>query len=209
MSRQVGAVLAKNYAIMSTGANDVPKFGGGLYWPEFNEAKGSYEDFPNGRDYVRGHDSNAKQKNQIIEDILGKLPKNSQGKVKKVLQDSLIQDITEYGRVVHAEMEAILACARTQTSTQDANIYCTTFPCHNCAKHIIASGIKRVVYIEPYPKSKAYEFHSESISSDYNDSGKVLFEPFIGIGPRVYFNLFSLVNGNGNKIKEKIAMVMC
>lgn len=203
LSRQVGAVLAKNYAIMSTGANDVPKFGGGLYWPEFNEAKGSYEDFPNGRDYVRGYDSNAKQKNQIIEDILGKLPKNSQGKVKKVLQDSLIQDITEYGRVVHAEMEAILACARTQISTQDANIYCTTFPCHNCAKHIIASGIKRVVYIEPYPKSKAYEFHSESISSDLNDSEKVLFEPFIGIGPRVYFNLFSLVNGYGRKIKRK------
>ncbi|MCZ5321339.1 hypothetical protein O5699_00900 [Escherichia coli] len=31
LSRQVGAVLAKNYAIMSTGANDVPKSGGGLY----------------------------------------------------------------------------------------------------------------------------------------------------------------------------------
>ncbi|MDN3612645.1 hypothetical protein QWZ16_23945 [Vibrio ostreicida] len=26
------------------------------------------------------------------------------------------------------------------------------FPCHNCAKHIVASGIKRVVYVEPYPK---------------------------------------------------------
>ena len=61
----------------------------------------------------------------------------------------------------------------------------------------------RRVLIRTLPKSKAYEFHSESISSDYNDSGKVLFEPFIGIGPRVYFNLFSLVNGNGNKIKRK------
>ncbi|MGP3592295.1 anti-phage dCTP deaminase [Vagococcus sp. WN89Y] len=203
LSRQVGAVLAKNYAIMSTGANDVPKFGGGLYWPQFNEAKGVYEDFPNGRDYVRGYDSNAKQKQQITDDILDKLPKSTRSKVAQVLKDSLIQDITEYGRVVHAEMEAILACARTQISTHDANIYCTTFPCHNCAKHIIAAGIKRVVYIEPYPKSKAYDFHSESISSEYSESGKVIFEPFIGIGPRVYFNLFSLVNGNGNKIKRK------
>lgn len=31
----------------------------------------------------------------------------------------------------------------------------------------------------------------------------MLFEPFIGIGPRVYFNLFSIVNGSGNKIKRK------
>lgn len=203
LSRQVGAVLAKNFAIMSTGANDVPQFGGGLYWPQFNEHKGAYEDFPSGRDYMRGYDSNTKQKKQIIDDILEKLSKSTRTKVEKVLKESLIQDITEYGRVVHAEMEAILACARTQTSTQEAHIYCTTFPCHNCAKHIIAAGIKRVVYIEPYPKSKAYEFHSESISSDYTESGKVIFEPFIGIGPRVYFNLFSLVNGNGNKIKRK------
>lgn len=203
LSRQVGAVLAKNDAIMSTGANDVPRFGGGLYWPKFNPKSNSYEDYPDGRDYVKGYESNAKQKEQIIEDILSKLPRNMKDKVENVLSDSLIQDITEYGRVVHAEMEAILSCARSQVSTQDSSIYCTTFPCHNCAKHIIAAGIKRVVYVEPYPKSKAYEFHSESITSDINESQKVVFEPFIGIGPRVYFNLFSLVNGNGHKIKRK------
>lgn len=203
LSRQVGAVLAKNNSIISTGANDVPKFGGGLYWPTFNEKNSSYEDHPEGRDYVRGYNSNSRQKKEIIDDILSRLPKRMQSKVENALNDSAIQDITEYGRVVHAEMEAILSCARTQVSTQDSNIYCTTFPCHNCAKHIIASGIKRVIYIEPYPKSKAYDFHSETITSDINDMGKVIFEPFIGIGPRVYFNLFSLVNGNGNKKKRK------
>lgn len=65
LSRQVGAVLAKNYAIMSTGANDVPKSGGGLYWPYFNAENESYEDYPEGRDYVRGFDSNAKQKEKL------------------------------------------------------------------------------------------------------------------------------------------------
>ena len=203
LSRQVGAVLAKNYAIMSTGANDVPKFGGGLYWPYFNTENESYEDYSDGRDYVRGFDSNAKQKKEIMDDILKQINGKSRDKLEIILKNRLIQDITEYGRVVHAEMEAILACARTNISTQDAYIYCTTFPCHNCAKHIIASGIKRVVYIEPYPKSKAYEFHSESITNDEREHEKVLFEPFIGIGPRVYFNLFSIVNGSGNKIKRK------
>ncbi|HEY2453755.1 MAG TPA: anti-phage dCTP deaminase [Scandinavium sp.] len=203
LSRQVGAVLAKNYAIMSTGANDVPRSGGGLYWPYFNSESENYEDYLEGRDYVRGFDSNTRQKKEIIDDILRQTSKKSRGDLEKILKNSLIQDITEYGRVVHAEMEAILACARTNISTQDAYIYCTTFPCHNCAKHIIASGIKRVVYIEPYPKSKAYEFHSESITNDERNIDKVLFEPFIGIGPRVYFNLFSLVNGSGNKIKRK------
>ena len=138
-----------------------------------------------------------------MDDILKQINGKSRDKLERILKNSLIQDITEYGRVVHAEMEAILACARTNISTQDAYIYCTTFPCHNCAKHIIASGIKRVVYIEPYPKSKAYEFHSESITNDEREHEKVLFEPFIGIGPRVYFNLFSIVNGSGNKIKRK------
>ncbi|EKN3600683.1 TPA: anti-phage dCTP deaminase [Yersinia enterocolitica] len=203
LSRQVGAVLAKNHTIISTGANDVPRFGGGLYWPNFDQEKEKFEDFPDGRDYVRGFDSNAMQKKQIVEDILKNIPKSSKEKIKKILNNSLIQDITEYGRVVHAEMEAILACARSNISTYDSSIYCTTFPCHNCAKHIIASGIKRVIYIEPYPKSKAYEFHAESISTDNISTEKVIFEPFIGIGPRVFFNLFSLVNGNGNRIKRK------
>ncbi|PTA90609.1 cytidine deaminase [Kosakonia sp. H7A] len=203
LSRQVGAVLAKDFSIISTGANDVPKFGGGLYWPYFNSEKEIYEDVENGRDYKLGYDSNARQKKEIIDDILRQLPKKSRAKISTILSDSLIKDITEYGRVVHAEMEAILSCARSQVSTQDASIYCTTFPCHNCAKHIIAAGIKRVVYIEPYPKSKAFDFHKESITGDTSVSEKVIFEPFIGIGPRVYYNLFSLVNGNGNRIKRK------
>jgi Cytidine and deoxycytidylate deaminase zinc-binding region len=36
LSRQVGAVIAKNTEIIATGANDCPRFGGGLYWPEFD-----------------------------------------------------------------------------------------------------------------------------------------------------------------------------
>lgn len=136
-------------------------------------------------------------------------------KIEFKLKKSRIKDITEYGRVVHAEMEAILSCARNYVSTKGSELYCTTFPCHNCAKHIIASGIKRVTYIEPYPKSKATKFHSDSISLGDSDSNnesdekskieKVIFEPFVGVGPKSFLKLFSISLGGGNTIKRKDA----
>jgi cytidine deaminase len=121
-----------------------------------------------------------------------------------VLDASPIADLTEYGRVVHAEMEALLSCARLGVSTKGGTLYSTTFPCHNCAKHIVAAGIERVVYIEPYPKSKALEFHDDSIDLGFDKtSGKVHFEPFVGVGPRRFFDLFSFRHGNSRTIRRK------
>mgnify|MGYP000350559000 CR=1 FL=1 len=201
LSRQVGAVITKNEEIIASGANDIPKFGGGLYWPILDSQTNSIVDKANGRDYVRGYDSNKKEQAKIIEDIAKLLDLDNE-KIEK-LKKSRIRDITEYGRVVHAEMEAILMCARNHISTRGATIYCTTFPCHNCAKHIIAAGIKEVVYIEPYPKSKAFEFHDDSITSDPTQTNKVLFRPFVGIGPRRFFELFSMSLGAGNEKVRK------
>ena len=218
LSRQVGAVLTKNKMILSTGANDIPVFGGGLYWPEL--INDEIQDIENGRDHKRGYDSNTREKEKIISDIIEKISQKiksddyreiqkNEESIKKIvletLNNSKIKDITEYGRVVHAEMEAILSCARSEINAYMGTLYCTTFPCHNCAKHIVASGIKRVIYIEPYPKSKAFEFHDDSISSseNKNEKGKVIFEPFVGVGPRCFFNLFSINLGIGYKIKRK------
>ena len=54
LSRQVGAVVTRNSQILSTGANDCPKAGGGLYWPiRLPNSNGCIEDLPNGRDYLR------------------------------------------------------------------------------------------------------------------------------------------------------------
>ncbi|QLB19937.1 cytidine deaminase [Mannheimia granulomatis] len=213
LSRQVGAVISKNKQIISTGANDVPKFGGGLYWAE-QDNSGNVNDFPDGKDYKRGVDSNKQTQAEIIQEIIRDVEKiqlNSEqkSKLETILRNSKISDLTEFGRVVHAEMEAILACGREGISTINAILYCTTFPCHNCAKHIIASGIKRVVYVEPYPKSKALEFHSESIElrSSFEQGktteDKVIFEPFIGVGPRRFLDLFSMSLGAGSKLKRK------
>ena len=52
--------------------------------------------------------------------------------------------------VLHAEANAITKVARTHNSSEGATLYVTTSPCIECAKLIIQSGIKRVVYNESY-----------------------------------------------------------
>lgn len=51
----------------------------------------------------------------------------------------------------HAEANAIGYCARHGISTRGAILYCTTLPCSECAKLIVAAGIKEVVYDTTYP----------------------------------------------------------
>ena len=52
--------------------------------------------------------------------------------------------------VVHAEMNSLCLCAKTEIETEGATIYLTLSPCSNCALAMIQSGIKRVVYLEKY-----------------------------------------------------------
>lgn len=121
-----------------------------------------------------------------------------------------ILDITEFGRAVHAEMDALLTCARTGVSLKGSILYVTTFPCHNCTRHIIAAGIQRVVYIEPYAKSRAEELHEdaiiveEKVQDRKRHRNKVPFTHFVGVGPRRYFDLFSLTLSSGHELQRKV-----
>jgi deoxycytidylate deaminase len=148
--------------------------------------------------------------------------------LSQALQSSVLKtrifDITEFGRAVHAEMEALLSCTRSGASTRGATLLCTTFPCHNCAKHIVDSGIRRVVYIEPYPKSQTMDLHrdsvkldesctvvpatpSENLGSERNHvepARPVVFQPFIGIGPRRFMDFFSMRLSSGLPAQRKI-----
>jgi hypothetical protein len=109
-----------------------------------------------------------------------------------VLKDTRLLNLTEFGREVHAEVSAILSAARLGIATAGSILYTTTFPCHNCAKHIVAAGISKVVYIEPYAKSFAEDFHPDSIDveADTPLAQRVLFEPFVGVSPRKYQDWF-------------------
>lgn len=209
LSRQVGAVVVSAAGdVVGLGANDVARAGGGLYWPEPGDD----------RDFVRGVDSNDAQRDVIIKDVLRRLVPDGEDaqawteRGKKLLKGSPLMDITEYGRATHAEMEALLSCARSGVSTLGATLYSTTFPCHNCAKHIIASGVSRVVYVEPYPKSQAKTLFSDSISLEEEDRSRskrrgrrsrVRFEHFVGVGARRFVDLFSIGLSSGTRMIRK------
>lgn len=53
-------------------------------------------------------------------------------------------------RTVHAEINALLQCAKFGVPTENAEIYVTHFPCLQCTKSIIQAGIKVVYYAEDY-----------------------------------------------------------
>ena len=203
LSRQVGAVImSKDNDIIATGANDVPAAGGGLYWPGADDH----------RDHKMGYDSNARIRDEIIIDVMKRLHPEASAtdeatllaKGQQRLRGSELLGITEYGRAVHAEMEAILHCSRVGVTPKNGTLYSTTFPCHNCAKHIVGAGLERVVFIEPYPKSRAEELHSDSIliGPAKGSPKKVVFEPFFGIGPRRFFDLFSIRLGSGFPLRR-------
>lgn len=106
-----------------------------------------------------------------------------------------VKDAIEYSRSIHAEMAALMAASRGGISTIQSTMYVTVFPCHNCARHLVAAGVKAVFYIEPYVKSLAFELHSDSISPegpDQPDSAAtmMLIAPFTGVGPRMYDDYF-------------------
>jgi deoxycytidylate deaminase len=205
LSRQVGAaIFAPTGEIVSLGSNEVPKAGGGTYWCD--------EVFDD-RGFVRGRDSNDYRKREIFGEIVRLIaPSEDPTKLlrKAKVRESQLMDALEYGRVVHAEMSALTDAARCGHSVRGAVLFCTTFPCHICAKHIVAAGVAKVVFLEPYPKSLASDLHGDSIQVEggdrghYNNFPAVQFEHFYGVSPRRYreiFERFRRKNENGALIK--------
>lgn len=209
LSRQVGAVITdKQNRVIAVGTNDVPQYGGGLYATESLVDDRCFK--------VRGIcENNAEKtlrKQRIREGIVKEFPaifpddklrdaasKKIDEIVDLVFAQSGIPDLIEFSRAVHAEMDAIVSLSRGGGgSTIGASLYATTFPCHNCARHIVAAGIEKVYYIEPYEKSLAPAAHNDSIivlDHDYeeekqNSISKVKFIHFSGVGPRLYPELF-------------------
>ena len=209
LGRQVGASICTiDGTVVAVGCNEVPKAGGGSYW---------VGDPGDQRDHVVGTDSNDDIKRRLMQDILGRIKGAGWLNEEKVLladaellSDALktptilsakLMDIIEYGRAVHAEMAALTDAARQGTRVQGCTLYATTFPCHNCAKHLLAAGILRVVYIEAYPKSFVSELYSDSVTVDAEHSarGLVQFQPFVGTSPRKYLDVFSM----GESIRKR------
>lgn len=58
---------------------------------------------------------------------------------------------------IHAEVSAITSAAREGIKTLNAELYVTTFPCHNCARAIVKAGIKTVYFKEGYSSLDAQQ----------------------------------------------------
>src|SRR5205814_4501413 len=121
------------------------------------------------------------------QEILPKLtaPELRDGDSETLREKALVEKIIEYMRTVHAEMSAITTAARLGVKILEHEMYVTAFPCHECARLIVASGISKVTFIEPYPKSRVAEMYDDSIVVDEEgDVHHVPFRAFVGIAPR-------------------------
>jgi deoxycytidylate deaminase len=195
LGRQVGAAICtQDGAVISVGTNEVPKAGGGLYW------EGDPHD---AREFTKGRDSSDSRKAKLAKAIATELgrqellaPNVEPKQLRKAISATPIGDLIEFYRAVHAEMAALMDAARRGITVADSVLYSTTFPCHHCARHIVAAGIERVVYVAPYPKSLADGMHDDSIRVDpphpKRKRRRVVFEPFVGVGPKRYLELFAM-----------------
>jgi len=64
-------------------------------------------------------------------------------------------------RAIHAEMNAIAYAARWGMCVEGTTLYTTCCPCLNCAKLIVASGIKEVIYAEQYHVLDGFSYLSD------------------------------------------------
>lgn len=235
LSRQVGAaILDAKGNILATGRNDVPKYGGGLYettniYEDTNDyrcvhsnhcsndtekqklvekiTKAISDNLAN----IQPADDAETQSEAIVTDNSASaiiLNNHHRTIVSKAIESSPIKNLIEFSRSVHAEMDAIVSIARKgiQIPT-NAILYTTTYPCHNCARHIVAAGISQVVFLEPYEKSLATNLHSDSIVLGESTT-KMGITFFKGVSPRRYRDLF-IIKGDrkneGQAIKTKLA----
>lgn len=207
MSRQVGAAIVdENNQLIATGTNDAPKFGGGLYEegddPDYRCFKYPKPHVGHNDHEPTGFCRNDITKDQIYAEIIGGLRHASvlaanvdDEKIRSLIEKTAIADLIEFSRAVHAEMDALISLARSGSgAARNGTLYCRTYPCHSCARHIVAAGIRDVIYIEPYTKSRAMSLHDDSIKETTDkpnkDSKHVHFRLFTGVAPRRFEALF-------------------
>ncbi len=198
LSRQVGAAITDERGeVLSVGWNDVPRFGGGVYQYHDDDPI-SAKDF-RCMNLEGGICFNDREKgniaNQLVNDLIAKqvIDPTKKDLLAEIVAQSKINELIEFSRAVHAEMLAIIhGCQKAGQKMRNGKLYCTTYPCHNCARHIVAAGIKEVYYIEPYRKSLATKLHHDSITEDESKVNFLRILTYEGVSPRRYLELFKM-----------------
>lgn len=133
--RKVGCIIVKDRQIISDGYNGTPT--------GFSNV---CEEFV---------DENLQQK--MMEKCQTDEEKFNYIDVHVICNNDNIDILKSKREVLHAETNAITKVAKTNFSTDGATIYITDEPCFDCAKLIIQSGIKRVVYWRDYTRHEGVE----------------------------------------------------
>jgi deoxycytidylate deaminase len=224
LSRQVGAAIIRpDGTVAATGCNEVPKAGGGQYWEEDTFRDRDLDRKKDVSDELRffllndfltrlgqsgwikksrlkSLDEERSDDDRVASFVSQILEARSEQDSDKPRDASRILALIEYTRTVHAEMAAITDAVRHGVSIEGCELFTTTFPCHECTRHIIASGITKVTYIAPYQKSLAWVLNDTSISlpNQCNDK-KVEFAPFYGVSEKRYFRIFDFRARKGRR----------
>ncbi len=122
--KQVAALVIKNWRIISTGINGSPS--GQL------ECKDYFSDYC--------------KKNNIDRKTFNLRVQNQKDELY-----TLHHQFAEKFEI-HSEQNAIAELSKNEVNAIGADMICTLSPCSNCAKLIIAAGIKRLFYIEQYDR---------------------------------------------------------
>ena len=174
LQRKVGTVITtQDYQIVSLGHNDVPKkvesciekFGGCNRKIVKSELLKMYKCCPN---------CGKKLDDNKICEVCGNFIE------EKLLKDKNLGEC----RALHAEESAIIEAAKTGLPLREGVIFTTTFPCNLCANKIVNVGLKKVVYVEPYPQKRAIETLKQN---------NIEIELFEGVKSLAFFDLFKRI----------------
>lgn len=136
VKRKVGAVLVKDLRILSTGYNGTPSgFCNCNEVFKYRDEKTGKINLNTGVVYVNNFQLNAR--------------------------DFITHHDFAERYEIHAEQNCLSFAAKNGVSTDGCTLYVTTAPCVHCAKVIIASGIKEVVYKEIYKNDLGLELLKE------------------------------------------------
>ena len=75
---------------------------------------------------------------------------------------SIVRDNHEQA-TVHAEQNAIADCAKRGVNCSQATAFITHYPCLNCCKILLASGIKEIKYLENYKNDELVKYFADQL----------------------------------------------